>query len=194
MKLITALNLLLLAFPPAFGAENSGGSLRRTSGADEATPDRYWILPVKDVGLTCIDNSIRAGGDKDDDYKCITEGEALCITYDHQSFGGKWTFGIQDGRARLWDPKMEVVWEFCTEVTHVCIGEEHGYDPDRFSRERPYMTFYNEKTNEVVGKLTCDGTDGKVRIVSLFLFVVIFDSQRTGSRFFIDISHLLSYI
>ena len=189
MKLITALNLLLLAFPPAFGAENAGGGLRRTSGADEATPDRYLILPVKDVGLTCIDNSIRAGGDKDDDYKCITEGEALCITYDHQYFGGKWTFGIQDGRARLWDPKMDVVWEFCTEVTHVCIGEEHGYDPNRFSRERPYMTFYNEKTNEVVGKLTCDGTDGKVRIVSFRYFYL-----RTNSRFFIGISHLLSYI
>ena len=46
-----------------------------------------------------------------------SNNEALCITYDHQYFGGKWTFGIQGGRARLWDPKMEVMWEFCADVT-----------------------------------------------------------------------------
>ena len=135
-------------------------STRKTSSVD---PD-YWIVPVKNVGLTCIDNSIRAGGDKDDDYKCITEGEALCITYDDQYFGGKWTFGVKDSMVKLWNPKMEVVWEFCTEVTHVCIGEEHGYDPNRYSEERPYLNFYNEKTHEVLGSLTCDGTDGKVCI------------------------------
>jgi len=26
------------------------------------------------------------------------------------------------------------------------------------------MTLYNEKTHKVVGSLTCDGTDGKVRV------------------------------
>ena len=174
MKLTTALTALLL--PLAFvGAEiaNGGGGLRRTGSSTEesggvsdvASADRglYWVAPLNQLGLKCIDNSIRAGGDKDDDYKCIAEGEAICIDYGRQSFGGQWTFGVKDSMVKLWDPNMEVVWEFCSEVTHVCIGEEHGSDPNRFSEERPYLTFYDEKTTEVVGKLTCDGTDGKVR-------------------------------
>ena len=175
MKLAIALTFLRLLPAAAFGALEAetaetaaagvAGGLRRTSSNDgDVTSDRYWIVPVKDVGLTCIDNSIRAGGDKDDEYKCLTDGEALCIEYEQQlPMGGKWTFGVQHGRAKLWNPKMEVVWEFCTDVTHVCIGEEQGYDPNRFSTQRPYLKFYNERTHEVVGYLACDGTDGKVR-------------------------------
>lgn len=171
MKLTAALTFLHLLLAAAFGAEaetvaaGGRGGLRRTSSNDSSlTSDRYWIVPVKDVGLTCIGNSIRAGGDKDDEYKCITDGEALCIEYEQKPpMGGKWTFGLKDSRAKLWNPKMEVVWEFCTDVTHICIGEEHGYDPKRFSEQRPYLKFYNEKTQETVGNLACDGTDGKVR-------------------------------
>ena len=139
---------------------------------DDIDADRYWMAPIRGVGLTCIDNSIRAGGTKDDDYKCIREGEAICITYDHEYFGGKWTFGIQNSMVKLWNPRMQVVWEYCTDVTHVCIGEDHEWPlPNRYSKERPYMTFYNKKTDEVVGSLTCDGTDGKVRIFSLPSFI-----------------------
>lgn len=135
--------------------------VRRETG--EVTTDwyRYWAPPIKDIGLICIDNSIRSGGGKPLHW-CIREGEALCIVYSHRQFGGKWTFGIKDGMAKLWNPKMEVVWEFCGKVTHICIGEDHGYDPNHYSTERPFLQFYNEMTNEVVGSLKCDGTDGKV--------------------------------
>ena len=134
---------------------------RRTNG--------YWAAPISDSGLTCIDNSIRAGGDKPTEI-CMTEGEALCIQYDSKPMGGRWQFGIKDSRLRLYDPKGEVVYEYCSDVTHLCIGEEHGFAPNRYSKERPYLTLYDEKSHEVVGSLTCDGTDGKVcRNAAFFL-------------------------
>ena len=175
---LTAALFLALCIPGQVAAaheykENPGG-LRSSSGrnnhrvaigTNDVTTDRYWnrywAAPIQNVGPKCIDNSIRAGGDKPLS-TCIREGEALCIEYNHQYSGGRWTFGIKDSMLKLWNPKMEVVWEFCTEITHVCIGEAHEYDPNRFSKERPYLNFYNEKTNQIVGSLTCDGTDGKV--------------------------------
>lgn len=121
-------------------------------------------MPIKDVGFKCIDNSIRSGGGKPLEI-CMTEGESLCIDYGFDSpMGGRWQFGILENKLRLYDPKGIIVWEYCAEVSHLCIGEEHGADPNRYSKERPYMTFYNEKTHTVVGNLTCDGTDGEVRI------------------------------
>ena len=132
-----------------------------TRRANAVTPDRYWVAPIKNSGLTCIDNSIRAGGGKPTEI-CMTEGEALCIKYDYKPMGGRWQFGIKDNKLRLYDPKGEVVYEYCRDVTHLCIGEEHGFDPNRYSKERPYLTLYDEKIHEVVGSLTCDGTDGKV--------------------------------
>jgi len=43
----------------------------------------------------------------------------------------------------------------------VCIGEDHGTDGGQwYSQERPYLFFYDEKTNTYVGELTCDDTDG----------------------------------
>lgn len=127
---------------------------------DEVKPD-YWRPPIPSLGLTCIDNSIRAGGGKPLT-TCITEGEAICIEYDHAYFGGTWTFGIKDSTLALWNPMNQIAWEFCTDVTHVCIGEDHGYEQGAYSQERPFMFFYDEKTNTRVGELTCDGTDGKV--------------------------------
>ena len=147
---------------PRIGGLRSSTTVARETS--EVTTDWYWTAPVRDVGLTCIDNSIRAGGGKPLS-TCIREGEALCIEYEQKPpMGGKWTFGVKDSMVKLWNPRMEVVWQFCTEVTHVCIGEEHGHDPNRYSKERPYLRFYNEKTNQFVGNLTCDGTDGKVSI------------------------------
>ena len=129
----------------------------------------YWAAPIANSGLTCIDNSIRAGGDKPTEI-CMTEGEALCIDYNSRPMGGRWQFGIKDSRLRLYDPKGEVVYEYCSDVTHLCIGEEHGFAPNRYSKERPYLTLYDEKSHEVVGSLTCDGTDGKVcRNAAFFL-------------------------
>ena len=136
--------------------------------ADRRT-NEYWAAPIADSGLTCIDNSIRAGGDKPAEI-CMTEGEALCIDYDYRPMGGRWQFGIKDSRLRLYDPKGDVVWEYCRDVTHLCIGEKHGFDPNQYSQERPYMTLYDEKSHEIVGSLTCDGTDGKVcKIAALFI-------------------------
>ena len=176
MKLLSALTALLAqgGRAAAAPADDSNGGLRATrETSDGSVVLDYWNVPVKDVGLTCIDNSIRAGGGKPL-YTCIREGEALCIEYEkNPPMGGKWTFGVKDSKVKLWNPKMEEVWEFCTEVTHVCIGEVHGYDPNRYSKERPYMNFYNEKTHETVGSLTCDGTDGKVS------FFFVFWPQRT---------------
>lgn len=127
---------------------------------DTRRTNRYWVAPVRNSGLTCIDNSIRAGGGKPSEI-CMTEGEALCIEYDYKPMGGRWQFGIKDSKLRLYNPKDEVVYEYCKDVTHLCIGEEHGFDPNRYSKERPYLTLYDEKVHEVVGSLTCDGTDGK---------------------------------
>ena len=143
---------------------NDSDSPNRARITSEITLDRYWIAPIQDIGLTCIDNSIRAGGEKPLS-TCIREGEAICkdYAYDSPLGAGRWTFGVKDGMAKLWNPRMEEVWEFCADVSHVCIGEEHGYAPDRYSVERPYLYFYNEMTNDIVGKLDCDGTDGQVR-------------------------------
>ena len=54
--------------------------LRANANQDARITNRYWVAPVRNVGLTCIDNSIRAGGGKPTEI-CMTEGEALCIEY-----------------------------------------------------------------------------------------------------------------
>jgi len=151
--------LFLLAAPAIFFpcAAASAGRLRKTL---ERT--LYWRPTTPSLGLTCIDNSVRAGGDKADDYTCITEGESICIDYDSKPMGGRWSFGIKEGYVHLWNPKSEIVWSYCRTVTHVCIGEDQGFDPNKFSEERPYMFFYDEKSQTRVGELICDGTDGKV--------------------------------
>ena len=159
---------VIFASANVVGAEKamaSGGGLRAKANQDERKTNKvgldYWVAPIKNIGLKCIDNSIRAGGGKPNDI-CITEGEALCIQYDYKPMGGRWQFGIKDSKLRLYDPRGDVVWEYCRDVTHLCIGEEHGFDPNRYSQERPYMTLYDEKSHEIVGSLKCDGTDGKV--------------------------------
>ena len=149
------------------GGENDGDSPNRARATGEITQDdRYWMAPIEDGGLTCIDNSIRAGGEKPLS-TCIREGEAICIDYAFSSplhpMGGRWMFGVKDDVAKLWNPRMEVVWEFCVAMSHICVGEEHGYALNRYSLERPYLYFYNEKTDKIVGRLNCDGTDGQVR-------------------------------
>ena len=170
MKLLSACLIVLLAQGHAAASlddsnDPRNGGLRATRETSEVTTDVYWIAPIQDVGLTCIDNSIRAGGGKPLS-TCIREGGALCIEYEQKPpMGGKWVFGVKDSKVKLWNPRMVAVWEFCTEVTHVCIGEVHGFGPNRYSKERPYLNFYNEKTHETVGSLACDGTDGKVRIL-----------------------------
>jgi len=165
MKFLAVITLLAVTpiFTSATDAEVPAATgLRNNANKDARRINRYWAAPIKDSGLTCIDNSIRAGGDKPTEI-CMTEGEALCIQYDFQPMGGRWQFGIKDSKLRLYDPKGEIVYEYCKDVTHLCIGEEHGLVPNRYSKERPYLTLYDEKIHEVVGSLTCDGTDGENR-------------------------------
>jgi len=125
---------------------------------DVVEPDfMYWVTPIASLGLTCGGASIKS---RDGQYVCIKAGEALCQDNDGGPFG-RWTFGItEDNQVNLWTPKNEIAWTFCTDVSHVCIGEERDPRPDKFSNERPYLYFYDEKTQQTVGNLTCDGTDG----------------------------------
>ena len=50
------------------------------------------------------------------------------------------------------------------DTTHICIGENIDKDYAKFSDERPYMFFYNEKTHTFLYQLVCDGagTEGKL--------------------------------
>jgi len=54
----------------------------------------------------------------------------------------------------------------CTyaDTTHICIGENIETDYSKFSHERPYLFFYNEKTHTFLYQLICDGagTEGKL--------------------------------
>lgn len=67
----------------------------------------------------------------------------------------------------------------------VCIGEDRGTDNGRwYSKQRPYLFFYDEKTHTYVGELTCDDTDGE-------------DGENIGKPTilkFDDLSHLGQYV
>ena len=133
---------------------------RYLSEADVVTTDQYWLPQLNSVGVQCGGTSIKTGDGGA--YRCFRDGEGICRDEELGSFGpGQWTFGIVDSRVTLYTPKNEISWQFCSDVTHVCIGEEHGTDGGYwYSQERPYLFFYNEKTHQYVGELTCDDTDG----------------------------------
>jgi hypothetical protein len=42
-------------------------------------------------------------------------------------------------------------------TTHICISEDIEFDPNRYSNERPYMFFYDEKKHQYLYQLVCDG-------------------------------------
>ena len=42
-------------------------------------------------------------------------------------------------------------------TTHICISENLESDPNRYSDERPYMFFYDEKSHQYLYQLVCDG-------------------------------------
>ena len=42
-------------------------------------------------------------------------------------------------------------------TTHICISENIEDDPNRYSEERPYMFFYDEKSHQYLYQLVCDG-------------------------------------
>jgi len=54
-------------------------------------------------------------------------------------------------------------------TTHICIGETTETDISKFSHERPYLFFFNEKTNEYLYQLVCDGigTPGKLPMIKM---------------------------
>lgn len=127
-----------------------------------AVVSAVWTPPIDSMGVECGGTSIKTGDGGA--YTCFTSEEAICRDNYPGSFGS-WMFVIKDGTVQLLDPNNQVSWQFCDEVSHVCIGEDHAdriADPSnpKFSQQRPYMFFYNEKTQEKVGELLCDGTDG----------------------------------
>ena len=127
-----------------------------------AVVSAVWTPPIDSMGVECGGTSIKTGDGGA--YTCFTSEEAICRDNYPGSFGS-WMFVIKDGTVQLLDPNNQVSWQFCDEVTHVCIGEDRAdrvADPGnpKFSQQRPYMFFYNEKTQEKVGELLCDGTDG----------------------------------
>jgi hypothetical protein len=120
----------------------------------------YWLPQLSAAGIQCGGTSMKTGDGGE--YRCFKDGEGICRDKNLGSFGpGQWTFGIVDGTVTLFTPANEIVWRFCSDVTHVCIGEDHGTDNGQwYSKERPYLFFYDENTHTYVGELTCDGTDG----------------------------------
>mmetsp|Transcript_15469 Transcript_15469/g.33432 ORF Transcript_15469/g.33432 Transcript_15469/m.33432 type:complete len:818 (+) Transcript_15469:75-2528(+) len=54
-------------------------------------------------------------------------------------------------------------------TTHICIGETTETDYSKYSHERPYLFFYNEKTLEYPYQLVCDGigTPGKLPMIKM---------------------------
>lgn len=133
---------------------------RDLSEADVVNTDQYWLPQLNSVGVQCGGTSMKTGDGGA--YRCFRDGEGICRDEKLGSFGpGQWTFGIVDRNVTLYTPANEVSWHFCSEVTHVCIGEDHGTEGGQwYSQERPYLFFYNERTHQYVGELTCDGTDG----------------------------------
>ena len=133
---------------------------RDLSEADAVNTDQYWLPQLNSVGVQCGGTSMKTGDGGA--YRCFRDGEGICRDEQLGSFGpGQWTFGIVDSNVTLYTPSNEISWQFCSDVTHVCIGEDHGTDGGQFySQERPYLFFYNEKTHQYVGELSCDDTDG----------------------------------
>ena len=141
------------------------------------TPDSYWITPLPRAPVRCIGDDIKAfppeqrrlrvlrNSNIEYVYNCFGVGEALCYDNAPGRFG-RWTFGIDRNtrQVNLWSPSLQIVWSHCTEATHVCVAIETGYNPQMptYSKERPEMFFYDDRTQTYVGELTCDGTDGKV--------------------------------
>ena len=52
-------------------------------------------------------------------------------------------------------------------TTHICIGENVEADPKKYSNERPYLLFYNEKTHQYLYQLVCDGIGEEGRLPEL---------------------------
>ena len=127
-----------------------------------AVVSAVWTPPLDSMGVACGGTSIKTGDGGE--YTCFQDGEAICRDNYPGPFGS-WMFAIKDGTVKLLDPNNQVSWQFCADVTHVCIGEDHTdrfADPNnpKFSQQRPYMFFYDDKIQEKVGELQCDGTDG----------------------------------
>mmetsp|Transcript_12166 Transcript_12166/g.25783 ORF Transcript_12166/g.25783 Transcript_12166/m.25783 type:complete len:682 (+) Transcript_12166:335-2380(+) len=148
---IRALSLVVLGLN--LGAVTASGSAYE----DDLKPD-YWVAPQPTLGLECIGKSIASSGQT----VCISEGEAICYGEQTNAAGiGQVAMGVRNKRAMVFDNNNHPVWIFCTRVSHICIGEYRDFDPYKYSKVRPYMFFYDDKSNLEVGRLTCDGTDGK---------------------------------
>ena len=52
-------------------------------------------------------------------------------------------------------------------TTHICISENIESDPNRYSDERPYMFFYDEKSHQYLYQLVCDGIGEESKLPEL---------------------------
>lgn len=106
-------------------------------------------------------------------------GEALCRdnaeNIKEGEEGGKfgfWRFGIDEveldngsttGVVTMWDPRVNAVFSDFVGATHLCIGEIRGNDdPTAYSEERPWLIVYNEKRNDYMATLICDGAEASL--------------------------------
>ena len=106
-------------------------------------------------------------------------GEALCRdnaeNINEGEEGGKfgfWRFGIDEvkldngsttGVVTMWDPRVNAVFSDFVGATHLCIGEIRGDDdPSAYSEERPWLIVYNEKRNDYMATLICDGAEASL--------------------------------
>ena len=142
-KINKALNFGAVApVPPADGNWTSPASV------DSSIPSvPYYNGPYLEPDLECISDIISVTNGKT---FCLEEGKALCIEYNNKPMGGKWTFGIEQGQLRLYDPNNQVVYEHCVSgIKKLCIFEKSN-------GKSPKLTLYGEQ-DQVVGKLLCDG-------------------------------------
>jgi len=113
------------------------------------------------------------------EFSCLQVGEALCRdnseNINEGEEGGKfgfWRFGIDEveldngsttGVVTLWDPKVNAVFSDFVGASHLCIGEIRGNDdPAAYSEERPWLIVYNEKSDDYMATLLCDGAEASL--------------------------------
>ena len=113
------------------------------------------------------------------EFSCLVVGEALCRdnaeNIKEGEEGGKfgfWRFGIDEveldngsttGVVTMWDPRVNHVFSDFVGATHLCIGEIRGNDdPSAYSEERPWLIVYDEKRNDYMATLLCDGAEASL--------------------------------
>ena len=95
-------------------------------------------------------------------------------TYHYQDAGEQKTCKDEDGTAQRNGNYAG--------TTHICIGETNDFDPSKFSEERPYLFFYNEKTHTFPYQLVCDGIGAEGRLPMLKMI----NNEGIGRETYVD--------